>query len=131
MIINIAHVCYRVSSLDQSIAFYCETLGLKKAFDFTNDHGERFGAYIRVGNRTFIELFTGDPKPADGQSYAHLCLEVDDMEATVAELKANGADVGEIKLGRDESYQAWLTDPDGNRIELHAYTPNSWQTPHL
>jgi hypothetical protein len=35
--------------------------------------------------------------------------------------------VGEVKMGSDHSWQAWLADPDGNRIELHAYTPESNQ----
>jgi hypothetical protein len=35
--------------------------------------------------------------------------------------------VGEVSLGSDQSWQAWLADPDGNRIELHAYTPESKQ----
>jgi len=39
--------------------------------------------------------------------------------------------VGQITLGSDNSYQCWLDDPDGNRIELHQYTPESRQTPHL
>jgi hypothetical protein len=31
----------------------------------------------------------------------------------------------------DHSWQAWITDPDGNKIELHDYTPESWQAPFL
>jgi hypothetical protein len=27
----------------------------------------------------------------------------------------------------DRSHQAWIVDPDGNRIELHGYTPESKQ----
>ncbi len=34
-------------------------------------------------------------------------------------------------MGSDHSWQAWLSDPDGNRVELHQYTPESWQTPAL
>jgi lactoylglutathione lyase len=30
-------------------------------------------------------------------------------------------------LGGDQSYQAWLADPDGNRIELHQFTDKSLQ----
>jgi hypothetical protein len=28
-------------------------------------------------------------------------------------------------MGTDESWQAWLTDPDGNRIELYACAEQS------
>ena len=34
-------------------------------------------------------------------------------------------------MGGDNSWQAWTCDPDGNRIELHQYTPESKQTPSL
>ena len=49
----------------------------------------------------------------------------------MTELRAAGVEVTDSKLGFDKSWQAWLTDPDDNRIELHQYTPESQQTPHL
>lgn len=131
MITGIAHVCYLVGDLDRAIAFY-ETLGMKVAFDFTRETGERFGVYLHVGGRGFIELFVGEVDPsASGCSYQHLCLEVDDIDATVAALRDAGIEVSEKKLGSDNSWQAWTADPDGNGIELHGYTPESKQTPHL
>ena len=131
MIQGIAHVCFTDQDLDRSVAFY-EALGCRHAFDFTRDSGERFGAYLHVGGRTFIELFIGDlADPAEGQRYRHMCLEVDDIHKTVEELRSRGLEVEDIKMGSDHSYQAWLSDPDGNRIELHHYTKESKQTPHL
>jgi len=132
MITGIAHVCFTVRDLDASIAFYRDKLGLGEAFDFINDAGERFGVYLRAGRRTFVELFTGEPAERDdGQSYKHVCLEVDDMDATVAALRAAGVEVTDPTSGSDRSVQAWLADPEGNRIELHQYTPRSRQAPHL
>ena len=107
MIKGIAHACYTVRDLDAAVAFYCGKLGLKPAFDFIRDNGERFGVYI----------------------HRHLCLEVDDLAATVAEFRGRGVQITDAKLGGDNSWQAWITDPDGNRIELHQYTPESKQTP--
>jgi len=60
-----------------------------------------------------------------------MCLEADDIDATVAAIRAKGVGVGETKLGTHNSYQAWLADPDGNRIELHGYTPDSKEAPWL
>lgn len=132
MIKSLAHVCFTVSDLDNSIAFYCDKLGLTPAFDFVNAQGQRFGVYLHVGGRSFVELFRGElAEPAKGQSYRHFCLEVDDIEATVAELRSRGVEVTDPKLGSDNSWQAWLNDPDGNRIELHAYTPESRQAAWL
>jgi glyoxylase I family protein len=132
MITGLAHACFTVSNLEQALGFYRDQLGLQEAFDFVNDQGHRFGIYLHLGGRNFIELFEGTLEaPASGQSFRHICLEVDDVEATVAALRERGVEVSPVKLGSDQSYQAWITDPDGNRIELHQYTPESWQAPSL
>lgn len=128
MITGIAHVCFVVNDLDASLVFYRDSLGLRQAFDFINEAGRRFGVYLHVGGRTFIELFEGKPEQIPGKlSYQHICLEVDDIQTTVAGLMARGIEVSPITLGSDQSWQAWLSDPDGNRIELHGYTPESKQ----
>jgi catechol 2,3-dioxygenase-like lactoylglutathione lyase family enzyme len=132
MITGLAHACFTVADLERALDFYRDGLGLKEAFDFINENGKRYGVYLHVGGRNFIELFIGElGERADKQSYKHICLEVDDIETTVDALRARGVEVSPIKLGNDHSYQAWITDPDGNRIELHHYTPESKQTPYL
>ena len=128
MIKGLAHVCFIVRDLDAALDFYQIKLGLERAFDFLDEQGKRFGVYLHAGGRCFIELFTSPhDAPADSQSFRHICLEVDDIEATVADLKAKGIEVGPVTLGCDQSWQAWLKDPDGNDIELHGYTEKSWQ----
>lgn len=128
MITGLAHSCFVVRDLEKSIDFYQNKLGLAHAFDFINDEGKRFGVYLHVGGRSFIELFTGKPTPLDeSQSFKHICLEVDDVAATVAMLRARGVETTDPKMGSDNSWQAWLTDPDGNKMELHGYTPTSKQ----
>ncbi|MGC9521329.1 MAG: VOC family protein [Anaerolineae bacterium] len=132
MITGLAHVCFTVSDLDRAVEFYRDQLGLKEAFDFVNDEGYRHGIYLHLGGRNFLELFEGTLEAAAaGQSFRHICLEVDDIETTAKALRERGVEVSPTKLGRDQSYQAWITDPDGNRIELHQYTPESWQAPSL
>jgi len=128
MITGLAHICYTVTDLEASIEFYQNKLGFSHAFDFINDAGKRFGVYLHIGERNFIELFEGKVDgEVKGGSYRHSCLEVDDINSTASELRNNGAEVSEVKMGSDNSWQAWLTDPDGNRIELHQYTPTSKQ----
>jgi catechol 2,3-dioxygenase-like lactoylglutathione lyase family enzyme len=132
MIKELAHLCFDVRDLNISLAFYVNTLGLVKSFDFLNDKGERFGVYLKVGRRSFIELFqVRNPEFKDQSSYRHMCLEVEDLKSTVSELRTKGVTISDPKLGCDESWQSWLADPDGNRIELHQYTAKSWQTPHV
>jgi len=130
VILGVSHLCFRVTDLDATLAFYTDVLGFKHAFDFTRDDGSRFGAYISCGNRTFIEFFARgeDGQPAhEAPSYQHVCLEVDDMTDTVAALREAGAEVSDPTVGKDGNPQAWLSDPDGNRIELHELRPDGWQ----
>jgi catechol 2,3-dioxygenase-like lactoylglutathione lyase family enzyme len=130
MITNMAHACFTVTDLDRAQQFYADGLGLTPAFDYVDENGRRYGLYLYLGGRSFIELFTGElGAAAQGQSFRHICLEVDDMQATVAQLRGRGIEVTEPKLGKDRSWQAWVTDPDGNWIELHDYNPDSKQTP--
>jgi catechol 2,3-dioxygenase-like lactoylglutathione lyase family enzyme len=132
MITGMAHACFTVSDLERSLQFYRDALGLEPAFDFVNEDGRRFGIYLYLGGRSFVELFEGQlGERAEGQSYRHICLEVDDIQSTVRTLRERGIEVSDPKLGRDQSWQAWIADPDGNRIELHDYTAESWQAPYL
>ncbi len=132
MIAGLSHACFVVADLERSLAFYRDRLGLPVAFEFRSPEGRLTGVYLHVGARTFVELFEGKPEPTpQNASYKHICLEVDDIDSTEAELTARGVEVTGKKLGSDNSWQAWLTDPDGNRIELHAFTPESQQVEAL
>ena len=138
MIKALAHVCFTVKDLDASEAFYRDILGLAPAFDFLNEEGCRFGTYMHIGrsspasSRSFLEMFIGEASGAvPGQSFQHLCLEVEDVAAAVEELRARGVEATDPYFGADGSWQAWLSDPDGNRIELHSYTAESKQRASL
>lgn len=131
MLKGFAHVCFIATDLEKTIGFYVNKVGCGHAFDFKRDTGERFGVYLQVGGRQFIEIFKGDVvMPAQG-SFRHICLEVDDIEGTAKAMRSKGVEVSDVKMGSDNSWQAWLADPDGNVIELHEYTPKSKQTPYV
>ncbi|WP_269537612.1 VOC family protein [Cerasicoccus fimbriatus] len=125
---RLAHACIHVADLDRSLAFYCETLGFAKKFDFIGKAGDRFGAYIELAPETFLEIFCVPDSPKGQSPVNHFCLEVADIDAAVAHLKAKGVELFvDKKMGADHSWQAWFGDPDGTRIELHHYTDKSSQ----
>jgi len=127
MVTRIAHICIGALDLEQTRKFYCDGLGVKVKFTFRKA-GEIAGYYLDAGNGSFIEMFTQSAQEAGGrQPIRHVCLEVDDIVATAAQLKKTGIRVSDRTMGCDNSWQAWADDPNGVRIELHEYTKDSSQ----
>lgn len=133
MITGIGHVAFRVTDLERALSFYCGVLGFREAFRLEReDRPSPWIVYLRVAENIFVELF---PVPADTVTpidpragYSHYCLTVDDLPATLAEMAGRGLAIeGAPKLGLDGNWQYWVTDPDGNRIELMQIMPDSRQ----
>lgn len=135
---RLSHVCLITHQLERQIAYYRDKLGFTVQFRFHDERaGGEFGAYLACGDTTFIEIFDqkgaaavwgGDTSPLTrGNQYSHFCLEVTGLEDLCDLLEGRGLTVSPIKTGIDYSAQAWLTDPDGNRIELMEFTHRSKQ----
>jgi glyoxylase I family protein len=109
---GIHHVALNVTDADVAIEFYTKVLGLTVRTD-RPDFGVA-GAWLDAGNQQ-VHLIEVPPPAACGQ---HFALQVDDLDAAVAELRASGVHVSDpspIGPGR----QAFLNDPAGNQIELN------------
>lgn len=133
MITAIGHVAFRVTDLDRALAFYCGTLGFREAFRLDRD-GEPspWIVYLQLAEGQFLELFPGgegEVAPRTRRAgYNHFCLLVDDLDATLASLRAAGVAIdGEPRVGMDGNRQYWIADPDGNAIELMQIMPGSRQ----
>jgi lactoylglutathione lyase len=137
MIRQLAHLNFITNDLNRIIDFYVNKLGMKVKFTLDNKAGQPFGYYFGCGNTTFLEFFDQEMAAevwggkagelTAGTQYKHFCLEVSGLDEYCKQLKAKGVDVTEITLGMDNSRQAWITDPDGNSIELMEYGPSSLQ----
>jgi len=127
MISALAHVCIFSRDLVKSEAFYVDALGLGIAFRFMKE-GELHGFYFRVAERQFIEVFKREEEAATERlPIGHFTLETPDIHKLHTSLTEKGIEVSEPRLGADQSWQMWLSDPDGTRIEIHQYTPASFQ----
>ena len=124
MIKQLAHVCIHATDLTETSRFYCDALGLEKSFEFVSD-GRICGFYLKLGGGTFIEFFQGESSTSGNMQ--HLALETDEMDDLIRRIKAHGFEVGEKTLGADNTWQAWVHDPDGVKIELQQYTDDSLQ----
>jgi glyoxylase I family protein len=106
------HVSVNVSDVEEALRFYTDTLGLslrddRPAFGFG-------GAWLDVGGQQ-VHLIEAQVPEGRGQHFAIL---VDDLDATVAELRDRGVEVSDpAPVG--SSRQSFLSDPSGNLIELH------------
>jgi lactoylglutathione lyase len=128
----IAHWALKVSDIDRSLAFYRDQLGFSEMMRLHKDDGSLWLVYLRVTDTQFVELFPGGEGsigPADTTTAVHhICLQVDDLDRTVAALRAAGiAITSGPKLGLDGNAQAWIADPDGHRIEFMHMLPGNMQ----
>ncbi|CAA9590633.1 MAG: hypothetical protein AVDCRST_MAG18-5096 [uncultured Thermomicrobiales bacterium] len=128
---SIGHVAIRARDLEGAVAFYTEKLGLAEMFRLNQDDGSLMLVYLRLTDNQYIEIFPngiGETPARNAVGFTHLCLTVSDLAATVATLEATGVTIDvALKTGKDGNRQAWISDPEGNRIELMEMSPTSLQ----
>jgi lactoylglutathione lyase len=128
---SLAHIALKVRDMERSLDFYVRQMEFPEMFRLKRE-GKLWIVYLRVTDDQYIELFPdgiGDHAPdRDQTGVNHFCLGVDDIDAVVAQLRKNGVAITvEKKMGADHNYQAWIADPDGNRIELMQMMPKAMQ----
>src|SRR5688572_6335111 len=134
---QVAHVYFVTNDLEKIIDLYVDRQGMRVKFTLDNREGQPFGYYFECGNSTYLEFFDqamaaevwggNVTELTSGTRYKHFCLEVIGLDEFCRELKNRGVSVSDISMGMDNSRQAWISDPDGNQIELMEYGPASLQ----
>lgn len=131
-IVGYGHVAIKVTDLDRSLDFYRDRLGFPEMLRLKNEDGSTWLVYLRITDDHYLEIFPGaenDRAPGwNANGVNHLCFTIEDLDATTGRIKAAGiALTSEIKQGLDGNRQAWIEDPDGNRIELMEMTHDCLQ----
>ena len=119
------HTMYRITDPEKSRAFY-EALGLefRRDMDIVRDgETEATNYFFGVpGQEEELELtFNHDGRSYDlGTGYGHIALAVDDLEKTLALLKAQGIEPERepYRVRDGGSLLCFVRDPDSYRIEL-------------
>jgi catechol 2,3-dioxygenase-like lactoylglutathione lyase family enzyme len=133
MTMRLHHAGISVPDLDRALSWYCAALGLRPGYRFEVPPLGLRGAFALGDGDTGVELIevsgavTGVPK-ADPPSanavhgFNHACFRVDDLDGAYARLLGNGAgDVWNPREAPEPGMRmAYVTDPDGNLIELVA-----------
>ncbi|MGC4959292.1 VOC family protein [Actinomadura citrea] len=118
------HLGLRVTDLERSLAFYA-ALGYAKVGSVPETG---FGSLtmLQLPDDPFVSLeLVHDPaRPLEDTSAVnHLVVQVDDLEAAIADLAANGVTAEPPAEPGPGLRTSWLTDPDGYRIELVQWPP--------
>ena len=130
-IVGLSHFCLSTKRLDEMIDFYVQLMGAQIVHEFRNAKRERYGVFIKLGKRTFLEIFNSLKPLRNGGRFRHLSVEVANIESTTNKLKSVGYNP-KIERGRtDGLLQCWIDDPDGNRIEFIQYDSECVLTPFL
>ena len=115
------HVGLRVTDLDQSLAFYTglgyEVLGSVPETEF----GRLTMLKLPGDEFVTLELVHDEGKaPAGPGGLNHLVVQVESMTDVVEDLATRGirAEPPSSPDGSGDFWTAWVTDPDGYRIEL-------------
>jgi lactoylglutathione lyase len=119
----IGHVALRVRDVERALEFYSDRLGFAEILRLHREDGRLWLIYLRITDDQFLEIFpdaVGErAPPPEANGLNHLCPTVDDLDRVAAQLGERGIPLTQRKkLGADGNFQAWIEDPDGNRIEL-------------
>jgi catechol 2,3-dioxygenase-like lactoylglutathione lyase family enzyme len=122
--LTLNHFGLYVKDMDESTKFYTENMGFRKAFSFTDGAGHPV-VYLQIDHNTFLEMTPSDKDHAPG--FSHAGILTDDLESTVAALQKKGLKVEDVHLGGTKALISSTLDPNGVRLELLAYPPDSLQ----
>jgi lactoylglutathione lyase len=129
---GVGHVAIKVTDLDRSLDYYVNKLGFAEMLRLKKDDGSVWLVYLRITDTQYLEVFPGaenDRAPGwNANGMNHMCLTVDDIDEVLAQVEAAGLTLLlPLKTAIDGNRQAWLEDPDGNRIELMEMAKDSLQ----
>ncbi len=113
MIKEIAFIVYPVSDVPRARQFYEDTLGLK----LDNNWEDKWVEYDVNGVAFAITSWLPDNKP--GVPGGNIAFEVDDLDTSVAALKAREVKFVQEIFATPVCRMAIVADPDGNRVIIH------------
>jgi len=120
--VRLLHTCLNVSDLETSIEFYTRHLGLQLEGRREVKQNNAEIAFLKDKDGAAIELTHWRDKKTlmEGDNFDHIAFGVEDVNATVRELKGKGVTIAmePFSLQGSTSKIAFIKDPDGNWLEL-------------
>lgn len=118
---KLLHTRMRVDDLERTIAFYRDVLGLEVVERHDSPRGSRLAFLKASGSDELIEVCS---YPAAGpvrvqEDLVHLAFEVDDLDATIAELSAKGIPITDGPTTTSSGTRfAFIDAPEKYEVEL-------------
>jgi predicted enzyme related to lactoylglutathione lyase len=113
---GVDYVQVSARDLPRAVAFYRDTLGLPQTAGFPPDWYE----FDAGGTTIALSEPPADAPPAPARNYGvRLALAVPDVQAALAELRAQGVPVVRDAFETRVCFMAQIADPEGNLLWLH------------
>ena len=116
------HCGFQVKNMDDAIRFYTDKLLFKLDFRGVNDEEQEEYAFLSLGNARLelIQDLVNKYEPAEIKKpfCPHFCIEIDDMEKAVLDLKAKNIRIlrGPLIIENGETW-IYFADEDNNVLE--------------
>jgi glyoxylase I family protein len=128
---RIDHIELLTAAPQRAVEFYVGTLGFRERERVripATPHGPLDLVYLQLGDTT-VEVMNypeagariAPRAPEQRLGWQCLALEVEDMDAALAHLKARGIEPAWGPMRRPDYARAEIRDPDGNPIELRQW----------
>jgi len=128
--VRFGHVALRTSDVDRIVRWYDDAFGAKKVFHAQRDGERQELMFLEFAKGQYVGIFANGKQkiepPPEAIGYQHFCLIVDDLDETLRHLAAmNVHPQRPQREGRSHYRIAFISDPDGNVIELMQIHPES------
>lgn len=121
MVKKLLHARMRVSSIEETIRFYTEVLGLQIEEQHQSPRGSKLAFLSVPGSDTLIELceFSASGPVEVQEDLVHLAFEVENMDKTISELGSKGIPITDgPTVTSSGSRFIFIDAPDKYEIEL-------------
>ena len=128
--VRFGHVAFRVADVERAVKWYADAFGARKVYHGERQAGRQELMFLEFAPGQHIEIFTNGTErfqtPANAIGCQHYCLVVDDIDEAIRQLATmNVYPERPVREGRSHYRIAFVSDPDGNVIELMEIRPES------
>jgi predicted enzyme related to lactoylglutathione lyase len=116
-VIEIAFSCYPVTDMARARKFYEGVLDLKPTYTVGEAGGMQWTEYDIAGGT--LSIGAGAPNWTPRPDGCSVGLEVEDFDAAIAHLRANGVKFRMEPFSTPVCRMAFISNPDGNTLCIH------------